>query len=72
VNDHTVPYPSAAIETVDHFAEFKDRNFVVQTDEAGILQMWHAPEATNPSKWYHSVGTLPPVLRFRFPYNLVG
>ncbi|GFZ49245.1 LOW QUALITY PROTEIN: hypothetical protein JCM24511_06995 [Saitozyma sp. JCM 24511] len=27
VNDHTVPYPSAAIETVDHFAEFKDRNF---------------------------------------------
>ncbi|KAK1926452.1 putative serine esterase-domain-containing protein [Papiliotrema laurentii] len=74
VNDHTVPYPSAAIETVDHFAEWENQGLEVEADEADIITSWSAPppdtlEVKKKRGWGVSIGTLPPVLRYRFPFN---
>ncbi|KIR57680.1 lipid particle protein [Cryptococcus bacillisporus CA1873] len=49
INDNSVPYPTAAIETVDHFAQWQDQRLV-----KGLGTY---------------IGTLPPVLRYRFPFN---
>jgi hypothetical protein len=77
VNDHTVPYPSAAIETVDHFAEWENQGLEVEADEADIITSWSAPppdtlEVKKKRGWGVSIGTLPPVLRYRFPFNYVS
>ncbi|OCF40927.1 lipid particle protein [Kwoniella heveanensis CBS 569] len=92
VNDHSVPYPTAAIEPVDHFAQHEERPFSVEADEDGIIRSWRLLDddedeskkkdlsATggngkgNRSKkkgWGIKVGTLPPVLRYRFPFNYI-
>lgn len=75
INDHTVPYPSAAIETIDHFAGWQEQGLEIETDERDIIQTWRRP--VKPSlpqkrKWSSAIGSLPPVLRFRFPFNYVG
>ena len=76
VKDSTVPYPSAAIEVVDHFAQWDELGIKVDMDEDHIIQSWSRD--TNPSRvvkqkpWYHSIGTLPPFLRYRFPFNYVS
>jgi hypothetical protein len=77
INDHTVPYPSSAIETVDHFADWDERDLRVEADEADLIVSWSAPppedvKAKKKKGWGISVGTLPPVLRYRFPFNYVS
>nr|KIR83289.1 lipid particle protein [Cryptococcus tetragattii IND107] len=49
INDNSVPYPTAAIETIDHFAQWQDQRLI---KSLGTY-----------------IGTLPPVLRYRFPFN---
>lgn len=76
VNDHTVPYPSSAIETTDHFAEWQTQGLVVEADEEDMIVSWSAPsdsevKVEKKKKWGFSMGTLPPVLRYRFPFNYV-
>lgn len=74
IKDDTVPYPSAAIGTVDQFAEWSDRGIEVEADDDGIMLNWHKGKPRNVVKkgWSRSLGTLPPVLRYRFPYNYVN
>lgn len=77
VNDHTVPYPSSAIETTDHFAEWESQGLRVEADEGDTITSWSAPppeevKAVKKKGWGISMGTLPPVLRYRFPFNYVG
>ncbi|RSH84249.1 uncharacterized protein EHS24_005761 [Apiotrichum porosum] len=73
VNDATVPYPSAAIETSDHFAQWAERGLKVAADEAGIVSDWYYPVSDKKlkKKWAHKMGTLPPTLRFRWPLNYI-
>jgi hypothetical protein len=61
INDHTVPYPSSAIR--------------VETDDADLITSWSAPppedvKVKRKKGW--ALPTLPPVLRYRFPFNYVG
>jgi hypothetical protein len=74
IKDDTVPYPSAAIDTVDHFTEWTDRGIEVEADDDGIMLNWERGKTQQVVKkgWTRSLGTLPPVLRFRFPYNYVS
>lgn len=74
VNDNTVPYPSAAIDSADHFVQWIERGLEVEADESGIVSDWHFPhprQARKPRKARFHLGTLPPTLRFRWPYNWV-
>ncbi|WVF69924.1 hypothetical protein IAT40_004708 [Kwoniella sp. CBS 6097] len=91
VNDHSVPYPTAAIEPVDHFAQHEERPFSVEADQDGIISSWRLltdDEDENKKKisgnfkgksgngvkkkgWGIKMGTLPPVLRYRFPFNYI-
>ncbi|WVW78563.1 hypothetical protein I302_100519 [Kwoniella bestiolae CBS 10118] len=83
LNDNSVPYPTAAIEPVDHFAQWEDRDISVNSDEDGIIQSWHANEPNgdadgkkksnegNKNGLGIRLGTLPPVLRYRFPFNYI-
>nr|ODN96630.1 lipid particle protein [Cryptococcus depauperatus CBS 7855] len=72
VNDDSVPYPSAAIETLDHFAQWERQGIAVDTDSAGIIKSW-SKDGTEVKyverSWSDRFGTLPPVLRYRFPFN---
>ncbi|WVN89199.1 uncharacterized protein L203_104416 [Cryptococcus depauperatus CBS 7841] len=72
VNDDSVPYPSAAIETLDHFAQWERQGISVDTDSAGIIKSW-SKDGTEVKyverSWSDRFGTLPPVLRYRFPFN---
>lgn len=75
INDNTTPYPTAAIETVDHFIEWKEQGIEVDADKAGIVRSWHKTEGDKkPVKKNLGayVGTLPPVLRYSFPFNYVS
>ena len=82
IKDHTVPYPSASIDTADHFVDWEDQGLEVEADEAGIIQSWRRGDdgtasgsgKRKPRKkpWHFSVGNLPPVLRYRFPFNYVS
>ncbi len=80
INDNTVPYPSAAFDTVDHFVEWKDQGVKVVTDEDGIVQSWHKANQVDGvtvfkkknKGWGFAVGRLPPVLQYRFPFNYVS
>ncbi|WVQ97967.1 hypothetical protein IAU59_005087 [Kwoniella sp. CBS 9459] len=94
VNDHSVPYPTAAIEPVDHFAQYEKRPFSVEADQDGIISSWKllnddedegkkrngAVSGTRSGDtkgqstkkgWGIKMGTLPPVLRYRFPFNYI-
>jgi len=74
IKDDTVPYPSAAIDTVDHFTEWQDQGIEVESDSDGIMSSWRrVQELRKPVKkgWASKLGTLPPVLKYRFPYNYV-
>ncbi|AFR95193.2 lipid particle protein [Cryptococcus neoformans] len=99
INDNSVPYPTAAIETVDHFAQWQDQGLVVDCDEAGMIRSWSRGEDEEGQEDddYNGkakangngdgkergkgrpvkkslgtyIGTLPPVLRYRFPFNYV-
>nr|WRH23613.1 glucan 1,3-beta-glucosidase [Naematelia aurantialba] len=73
VNDTTVPYPSSAIEVVDHFAEWETQGLMIDTDEADIIRSWSKPSDVPIKRktWSVSIGTLPPVLRYRFPFNYI-
>jgi len=81
INDHTVPYPSAAIETVDHFAQWEIQGLQVEADESGLIQTWAKRDAVDDARlrqglkkdrgWLSSIGTLPPALRYRFPVNYI-
>ncbi|AAW43063.2 hypothetical protein CNBD5510 [Cryptococcus deneoformans B-3501A] len=44
INDNSVPFPTAAIETVDHFAQWQDQGLVVDCDEAGMIRSWSRGE----------------------------
>lgn len=77
IKDDTVPYPSAAIDTTDHFAEWSEHGIEVESDSDGIMVSWRRnPElVTKVEKkkgWKSRLGTLPPVLRYRYPYNYVS
>lgn len=100
INDNSVPYPTAAIETVDHFAQWQDQGLVVDCDEAGMIRSWSRGEDEEGQEDddYNGkakangngdgkergkgrpvkkslgtyIGTLPPVLRYRFPFNYVS
>ena len=76
IKDDTVPYPSAAIDTKDQFAEWSEQGIEVESDSDGIMVSWRKnPElVTKVEKkkgWKSRLGTLPPVLRYRYPYNYV-
>lgn len=74
IHDHTVPYPTAAIDTEDPFVDWEQQGLQVDADENDLIRTWTRPQGTIIIKrkgvpdW---VGTLPPVLRFRFPFNYV-
>lgn len=94
INDNSVPYPTAAIETIDHFAQWQDQRLIVDYNDAGIIRSWSREQQDYPVdekekerekgkgkekargrvkkslKTY--IGTLPPVLRYRFPFNYVS
>lgn len=83
INDNSVPYPTAAIETVDHFAQWQDQRLIVDYNDAGIIRSWSREQQDyNPDEKEKEkggrlarkglgtyIGTLPPVLRYRFPFN---
>lgn len=85
IKDDTVPYPSAAIDTVDHFTEWADQGIQVECHKDGIMQSWHrqpypdlevrksmmARKQKQKKGWTSKLGTLPPVLRYSYPYNYV-
>ncbi|KAL7418562.1 hypothetical protein Q5752_007020 [Cryptotrichosporon argae] len=77
VKDDTVPYPSAAIEPRDDFSQWAAKGLEVQLDDDGLVTGWELnvrDAATQPIRkrsWTTALGTLPPVLRFRFPYNYI-
>ncbi|WWC87004.1 uncharacterized protein L201_001886 [Kwoniella dendrophila CBS 6074] len=79
VNDHSVPYPTAAIEPTDHFAQWEERKISVESDEDGIIHSWRINDDDQGKKtkqirkkgsWF-KLGTLPPVLRYRSPFNFI-
>jgi hypothetical protein len=74
VNDATVPFPSAAIELTDPFVQWIERGLEVDADEIGLMSDWHFPVLNKKPKkqWGYHLGSLPPVLRFRWPFNYVG
>lgn len=83
INDNSVPYPTAAIETIDHFAQWQDQRLIVDYNDAGIIRSWsreqHDPPPDEKEREKGGrvvkkslgtyIGTLPPVLRYRFPFN---
>lgn len=85
INDNSVPYPTAAIETIDHFAQWQDQRLIVDYNEAGIIRSWSREQQDYPpdkkvkekekggrvvkKSLGTYIGTLPPVLRYRFPFN---
>jgi len=73
VNDSTVPFPSAAIEETDPFVQWIERGLEVEADDVGLVSDWHYPvlQKKPKKKWGYHLGTLPPVLRFRWPFNYV-
>nr|XP_031861954.1 uncharacterized protein CI109_002784 [Kwoniella shandongensis]KAA5529026.1 hypothetical protein CI109_002784 [Kwoniella shandongensis] len=74
INDNTTPYPTAAIETVDHFLEWQEQGIEVDADEAGIIRSWSKAESDKKvvkKNLGAYVGTLPPVLRYPFPFNYI-
>lgn len=74
IRDDTVPYPSSAIDTIDHFAEWQEQGIEVISDSDGIMTSWaRNEELRRPVKkgWGSKIGNLPPVLKYRFPYNYV-
>ena len=77
IKDDTVPYPSAAIDSTDHFAEWSEQGIEVESDSDGIMVSWRRnPELVSKVEkkkgWKSRLGTLPPVLRYRYPYNYVS
>lgn len=77
IKDDTVPYPSAAIDTTDRFAEWSEHGIEVESDPDGIMVSWrNNPELVakveKKKGWKSRLGTLPPVLRYRYPYNYVS
>ncbi|OCF58917.1 lipid particle protein [Kwoniella mangroviensis CBS 10435] len=88
INDNSVPYPTAAIESVDHFAQWEELGISVDSDEDGIIQSWTPTDngstaededdknenknrKKGASGFRMRLGTLPPVLRYRFPFNYI-
>jgi hypothetical protein len=71
VNDNTVPYPSAAIASADPFVQWVERGLEVDADDAGIVADWRfpSPGAKRKRKIRFHLGSLPPTLRFRWPYS---
>ncbi|KAE8538279.1 hypothetical protein D1P53_005621 [Cryptococcus gattii VGV] len=85
INDNSVPYPTAAIETSDHFAQWQDQRLIVDYNDAGIIRSWSREQQDYPPHEKERkgkekgrvvkkslgtyIGTLPPVLRYRFPFN---
>ncbi|KIR70329.1 hypothetical protein CNBG_10107 [Cryptococcus deuterogattii R265] len=91
INDNSVPYPTAAIETIDHFAQWQDQRLIVDYNDAGIIRSWSREQQDYPvdekekerekgkgkekargrvkKRLKTYIGTLPPVLRYRFPFN---
>ncbi len=82
VKDRTVPYPTAAIDTSDHFIEWEEKGLEVDADEEGIIRSWEKsiqPKSefgdgmpTKKRRWQNPINGLPPVLRYRFPFNYVS
>jgi hypothetical protein len=84
VNDITVPYVTAAIEVNDPFMDHYTNGIEIELDEEyiPIIKSYtlppHPPVPTpkptvlSPS-WFKTLGPppLPPVLQFRFPFNIV-
>ncbi|CAK9783569.1 DUF676-domain-containing protein [Cutaneotrichosporon oleaginosum] len=71
INDNTVPFPSAAIASTDPFVQWTERGLDVDADDAGIVSHWRFPHGGAPRKRkvrFH-LGSLPPTLRFRWPYS---
>ncbi|KAH9908811.1 putative serine esterase-domain-containing protein [Fomitopsis serialis] len=83
VHDLTVPYPSAAIEADDIFYEHMTNGIDIELDEqyAPLIKSYHLPDTPPPPpivpkpltrEWFTNVRLpLPPVLQFKFPYNIL-
>ncbi|KAF8966350.1 lipid particle protein [Flammula alnicola] len=86
INDTTVPYVTAAIETLDPFAEHETNGLEMyfQENYSRIIREYTLPEVPPPKPpkptvltpdWFKSLKPsrpiVPPFLQFRFPLNLV-
>lgn len=74
MNDNTVPYPSAAIDSSDPFVEWAERGLQVESIDT-LITTWSFPTPDSPVRkrnFAWRVGTLPPILRFRKPYSWVS
>jgi len=86
VNDITVPYVTAAIETNDPFADFEKSGIEVKSLEkySSLVESYDLPDVRPPKaprptvltpNWFKSLGPskpiLPPFLQLKFPLNLV-
>lgn len=80
VNDRAVPYPTGAIETEDHFAEWSERGLEVDIDEGNIIKSWIGPSSIKTSQAQVRVKHKPvkksfglgPVMGYNFPLNYVS
>lgn len=80
VNDRAVPYPTGAIETEDHFAEWSERGLEVDIDESSIIKSWSGPSSIKTSQAQVRVKHKPetksfglgPVMGYNFPLNYVS
>jgi len=86
INDITVPYVTAAIETKDPFAELETNGVEIDFYEkySPLIQNYSVPEVPPPRPpkptvltrdWFKSmkpsIPVMPPFLQFRFPLNFV-
>ncbi|KAF8906243.1 putative serine esterase-domain-containing protein [Gymnopilus junonius] len=85
INDITVPYVTAAIQTIDPFADYKTSGIEIEFNEnyACLVQDYALPSVPPPkppkptmftAEWFQTIKPsrplLPPFLQFRFPFNL--
>lgn len=85
INDMTVPYLTAAVETEDPFADYDVTGLEVEFEEkyAPIIKSYHLPDTPPPpppkprrfsKEWFQKLQPripLPPILRANFPYNII-
>ncbi|ODO09056.1 hypothetical protein I350_02655 [Cryptococcus amylolentus CBS 6273] len=85
INDNSVPYPSASISPTDHFSQWAETGIQVDANEAGFIRRWWVEKeeakgnqvVRTPGKKSKGrslsdrIGVLPPVLRYRFPFNYI-
>ncbi|GJE90954.1 putative lipase [Phanerochaete sordida] len=85
INDVTVPYLTAAVETEDIFDDYDRTGLEIEFDDkyAPIIKSYRLPDTPPPppekpkrfsKKWFKGLQPrvpLPPILRANFPYNMI-